>query len=149
MKVSQNSNSNYLIRTQFSFRVNDAVLNTLLGRIADNGTSITGYAQIKSSQFYNLNSVRMVVGPPASINPAAVRFVRNLLTSRGIRFQEERVIQILKTVPGTPGVIRSIYRALRLNVKVKAIYLGEATAIFVNTSNVAKSIQILKQKKII
>ncbi len=140
------ANSNFLIRTQFAFRANDYILHLILGFIADNGTSITGYFQNK---YKNINIVKLVVGPPGSVNPNDIRIVRKILSSLGVRFKEEKVIQIIKTVPGTPGVIRSIFNSLWRKVIVKSIYLGEETAIFVNSTNIVKAILILKQNNII
>ncbi|WP_249863926.1 hypothetical protein [Paenibacillus konkukensis] len=140
------SNTNYLKRLQFSVHVHDQTLNRILNGIANRGISITGYTQTKRG---NLNFVKLVVGPPGRFSIRANRGVREVLRSLGVRFREEIVIQFLNTVAGTPGVIRSIYEALFRHVRVKAMYYGENTAIFINTSRVNEAIAILKRKHII
>jgi len=140
------SATNYMKRLQFSFRVPDQTLNRILNGIANRGINITGLVQTKRGK---LNFVKLVVGPPGRFSTRANRGVREVLCSLGVTFREETVLQILNIIPGTPGVTRSIYEALFRHVKVKAMYDGEKTASFINTSCLNEAISILKRKHII
>lgn len=145
-RISQTDDFTYLIRTQFTFYANDRTLSCVLGDIAGKGVSITGYMQTKIDK---TNLVRLVVGPPGAVSSSDTRTARNVLKSLGVKFREKKILQVLGIVAGTPGIISRIFRALWRKVTVKALYLGENSNIFVDTSNLSKAIQILKQSNLI
>ncbi|WHX40298.1 hypothetical protein QNH36_22070 [Mesobacillus sp. AQ2] len=134
------------IRHQFTFTADDKTLNKILKDISDRGVSFTA-ATITKLQ--NTNLVRIVVGPPQSNDPEENEVVRDVLCSEGVRFKEEKVIQILGLVTGTTGVLSGIYDALFHKVKVKAIYYGENNAIIVNVSDVKIALRLLEANGII
>ncbi|MDR6224936.1 hypothetical protein JOE21_000927 [Desmospora profundinema] len=146
IKIGQN-NGSFNIRTQFTFVTDDPTLHRILSGIAFTRTNITGYFQTKISNRFNL--VKFVVGPPDFERPRDLRIVRSILRFLGVRFQEEKVIQFRRIIPGTPGVINTLFGALWFRVRVKAIYLGEDTRLFLNVSDVNRAIHILRQRNIV
>ncbi|WP_423800424.1 hypothetical protein [Neobacillus sp. SAB-20_R2A] len=135
------------IRQQFTFNADDENLNTILRNISNRGVSFTAFTITKLKN--NTNFVKIVVGPPESNSPEANRVVREVLRSQGVRFQEEKVIQLRSFQTGVPGVLARIYDALFRFVKVKAIYAGELNSIILNVSDVEKALQLLRQNNII
>jgi hypothetical protein len=149
-----NGSFSFLIRTQFSFVVNDPTLSQILSGIAAQSINITGYLQtkhfkIKNKDHYNIvsnnNIVRLVVGSPDSETNADLIGVRKVLNSLGVKFQEKEVIQVLEVIPGVPGVINGIFGALWCKVTVNALYFGEETRLFIDVSDTKKALQILSQ----
>ncbi|MDR4946532.1 hypothetical protein [Neobacillus cucumis] len=134
------------IRQQFTFTANDETLNNIIKNITNRGVSFTATTITK---LQNTNLVRIVVGPPQSNDPDANRVVRDVLHSAGVRFKEEKVIQLLGLITGTIGVLSRIYEALFRNVKVKAIYYGEDNAIIVSVSDVKTALRLLEENDII
>ncbi|WP_419888282.1 hypothetical protein ACN6MT_23345 [Neobacillus niacini] len=134
------------IRQQFTFTADDQTLNNIIKNISNRGVSFTGTTITK---LQNTNLVRIVVGPPLSNDPDANRVVRDVLCSAGVRFLEEKVIQLLGLVTGTIGVLSRIYEALFRKVKVKAIYFGEDNAIIVSVSDVKRALRLLEKNDII
>lgn len=134
------------IRQQFTFTADDETLNNIIKNISIRGVSFTA-STITKLQKNNL--VRIVVGPPRSNDPVANRVVRDVLRSAGVRFQENKVIQLLGLITGTTGVLSRIYEALFRNVKVKAIYYGEDNAIIVSVSDVETALRLFEQNNII
>ncbi len=134
------------IRQQFTFTANDYTLDHIIEDVSERGVSFTAFTITK---LQNTNLVRTVVGPAGSNDPASNRVVREVLRSAGVRFLEERVIQLLGLAAGARGVLTRIYRALFRDVKVKAIYQGEENAIIINVSDVNKALRLLEQNNII
>ncbi len=135
------------IRTQYTFLANDRTLSCILSGIAKKKINITGFLQTKIRNHFNF--VRLVVGSPDAETKHDLRVARQVLTSLGVKFQEEKVIQVLRITPGVPGVINRIFGALWCKVKVKSFYIGEETRLFLNVSNIHKAIKILSQTKVV
>lgn len=147
-----NEGFTFKIRTQFSFIVDDCTLSSILSGIAKQEINITGYLQTKLFEIdkkssnnlnSNFNVVRLVVGSPDSEKCSDLLGVRDILASLGTNFQEKKVIQVLEIASGVPGVINGIFAALLCEVIVYAIYYGEQTRLFIDTSDICKSLLIL------
>lgn len=149
-----NGGFTFKLRTQFSCTVDDRTLSLILGGIAKQEINITGYLQTKSlttednnppAFSSDWNIVRFVVGSPDAENSSDLLGVRKVLDSLDVQFQEKLVIQVVDIPPGMPGIINSIFGALWCNVLVNAIYIGEETRIFIDTSDIFEALRILSQ----
>lgn len=138
----------FRIRTQFSFTVNDRTLSCILKGIADQKVNIDGYFQTKIRKKTNCNVVRLVVGPVEFETQKDLRVVRRVLRTLGVKFQEKKIIQVFGFPAEVPGIINNLFGALWCKLKVKAIYLGEKSKIYLDVSDIPKTIQILSEGKI-
>ncbi|WP_436242052.1 hypothetical protein [Paenibacillus sp. LjRoot56] len=137
---------NYSIRTQFIFLAKDRMLSCILAKVARQRVNITAITVIKKHN--HSNSLRLVAGSPDTESPSDLWIVRSILKSFGVKFREEKVVQVKNITPNVPGVFNSIFGAVWCRVKVKAMYDGEQNASFLNVSDVKKTIRILSQKNV-
>lgn len=137
---------NYSIRTQFSFFAKDRMVSCILASIARQRVNITAFAIIKKHN--RSNSLRLVAGSPDVESANDLCIVRRVLKSFGIKFREEKVVQVKNITPNVPGVFNSIFGSLWCRVRVKAMYDGEQNASFLNVSDVKKTIRLLSQKNV-
>ncbi|MFE7062961.1 hypothetical protein ACFVAD_12505 [Sutcliffiella sp. NPDC057660] len=140
-----NNSFEYLLRTQFSFTVDDLTLTNLLKALAEQKLNINAYAQLKSN---SQNFVRVVVGSSEAETPAETLSVRRILRGLKVNFLEKQVIQIIRLRAGKAGQIDDIFSSLWCKVEVRAIYIGEKTNVFVETSDLDQLISILSQEEI-
>lgn len=145
MPTNNNDSFDYLLRTQFSFTADDPALASLLKVVADQKLNINAFAQLKGN---DTNYVRLVVGSSEAETPLEVQTVRRTLRSLKIRFQEKQVIQIIRLRAGRAGQIDDIYSALWCKVDVRAIYIGEKTNVYVETTDLDQVINILSSETI-
>lgn len=122
------------------------MLSCILAGIAGRNVSITGISQTRNRK--GLNLVRLVVGAPNAETAHDLQVVRKVLSLNGVRFCEAKVLQIRNISAGVPGAINAIYGALWCKVKVKALYFGESTRIFVYVSDLDNAAKILSQKQV-
>ncbi|MED2975099.1 hypothetical protein P4361_23095 [Fictibacillus sp. B-59209] len=139
---------NYKMRTQFLLIADDRTLAKLLKHFALNGININGFQQLKPDPNSPQNVVRFVVGSTEGEIPNEIQAVRNTLYPLHLHWTEKQVIQILDIASGAPGQIGMIHGALWCKVKIKAIYLGEQTKIFLDVSNNKEAIRILSQPQL-
>lgn len=144
----------FKIRMQFSFIAGDRTLSCVLSGIAKQGINIAGYLQTKLFEIDNnshnncsphYNVVRLVVGSPESENESDLIGVRNVLDSLGVKFKEKLVIQVVEIIPGIPGIINGLFGALWCKVTVNALYYGEETRLFIDTSDICKALLTLSK----
>lgn len=140
-----NNSFAYLLRTQFSFTVDDSTLASLLKSIAGQKLNINAFSQLKSN---DLNFVRLVVGSSEAETPADLQSIRRILRGMKVRSQEKQVIQIIRLRAGKAGQINDIYASLWFKVEVRAIYMGEKSNVYVETSDLDQVISILSQGEI-
>ncbi|MDN4593271.1 hypothetical protein, partial [Polycladomyces subterraneus] len=127
-----------------NFMVKDRTLSCILSGIAGKQVNITGYLQTRLR--HQLNLVRLVVGPPDLERRSDLQVVRNVLRSLCVPFQEKKVLQILRISTRNTRCHQRIFGALWCRVKVKAIYIGEETRLFVDVSKLGRAVRILSQQ---
>ncbi|MGD6830607.1 hypothetical protein ACQCT5_00500 [Sutcliffiella halmapala] len=142
---TNNDSFEYLLRTQFSFTVDDATLDSILKAIAEQKININAYAQIKNS---SQNLIRLVVGSSEAENPSDLQGIRRILMPLRLKIQEKQVIQIIRLRAGKAGQIQDIFSSLWCKVEVKAIYIGEKTNVYVETTDLDQLINILSEEEI-
>lgn len=145
MTTNNNDSFDYLLRTQFSFTADDPAMANLLKGIADQKININAFAQLKGN---DTNYVRLVVGSSEAEAPLELQSIRRILRSLKIRSQEKQVIQIIRLRAGRAGQIDAIYSALWCKVDVRAIYIGEKTNVYVDSTDLDQVITILSSENI-
>jgi hypothetical protein len=133
-----------LVRKEFSFYAKEDALNEVLEDIAAEGVTIVAFTITKGDK-RNVNFVRMIFGPDSSNSSFANNVARDALQSAGIRFNEEKVIQVI--VAPAPGLALRVFQALD-NVKVFATY-SAVNSIILNVSDIKAALKSLKKNNII
>ncbi|WP_078382236.1 hypothetical protein [Sutcliffiella halmapala] len=131
------------IRTQFTFHVNDLTFSCLLSGLAEQGVNINGFLQTIEKK--RLNFVRMVVGYTNQETENDLRIMRKILRRLDVKFQEKPIIQLLDLPSDVPGQVNTIFGALWCNLQVNAMYIGEATNLYLDVSHIGNAIRILSQ----
>lgn len=141
-------NTGLIIRTEFSFITDDQTLAVILDTIANESVNISGYFTTRTKDHKNF--VRLVPGTNESENERDLQVVRKTLQALKIRFNKEKIITISNSrVPaGTPGGYSKLYNSLWCRVEVKSFYLGEGGFIYLNVSNIKKTLDILLDENV-
>ncbi len=145
MGIVKSAKSGLAVRTQFTFAVNDRTLNRILSRIAKYSVNIAALVTIKRNKKCNI--VRLVVGSSKAETTQQLLIVVKTLKSLGVRYKVEKVISISTIPAGVPGGYNRLIGSLWCKVQLKSFYLGENNVIYLNVSNIPKTIKILSQRK--
>lgn len=143
-----NTQFKIMIRSQFSFNVDDLTLSCILNEMANQGLNIDAFQQnkFKNNHKYK-NMVRLVVGSVNSESKKDLMAVKEILRTLEVEFHHKMVLQI-ELIPGVSGQINTIFGALWCELKVYAIYAGEGNRLFLDVSDTKKAIEVLSQPQI-
>lgn len=134
----------FRIRTQFTFVAKDEAVSCVLRGIAQNKVNINGYELTKGVKSA-YNQVRLVVGVTAYETARDLRVVRNVLRSQGIKYQTKQLLQIYGFPAETPGILNTLFNALRCKTRVIATYFSEKSKIYIDVANLPAAIRVLAQ----
>ncbi|WP_419888683.1 hypothetical protein ACN6MT_26255 [Neobacillus niacini] len=146
--MRRNTNDNTaiaLLRQEFSFYVNEAELDRVLGFIADEGVTLIAFT-ITTMDKGDVYFVRMIVGPNNCNSSFANKVAREALHSVCIRYHEKEVIQIIISEP-SPGFGRKILQAL-CPLRLFATYTGD-NSLILNLSDNRTALKLLREANII
>jgi hypothetical protein len=123
-------NSDFTIRTEFSFTACDSALASILADIAEESVNIAGYYTNRTLR--NENFVRLVPGSAESENNRELRVVRRTLQAHKIPFKEQNIITVSpdRIQTGVPEGYSRLFDSLRCKVKVNSFYLRERFCLF-------------------
>lgn len=137
----------YLIRTQFSFKVDDWALSCILDGLAEQEINVNAYFHTKLDEDTHL--VKIVVGNSNGETTRDLQGVRRVLRGYGIPFKERQVIQVVKLPAGQSGQLNDLFGALWCELQVESMYIGENTNVFLDTSDLERAIEILSHSDLI
>ncbi|BCB02801.1 hypothetical protein [Bacillus sp. KH172YL63] len=133
----------FQVYRQFTFQVNDRILSSFYNELAMEDINITGLVQVKEKN--GTNFVKIVVGTPSQQTYCELETTREVLRSLCVKFQEYDIIQVYGFPPETPGIVNTLYGALWCKVKVRAIYIGEETLLYIDVNDIDKALYIIDQ----
>ena len=133
----------YLIRTQFSFDVNEPTLSCILWRLSEEDVNINAYFHSRTENGNHL--VKMVLGNSAAETSQNSQAIRRILRGYCLPFQERQVIQVIKLPAGKSGQLNDLFGALWCELDVVSMYIGENTNVFLDTSDLERAIEILSE----
>ncbi|TMU88300.1 hypothetical protein FGG79_09435 [Bacillus sp. BHET2] len=128
---------------QFTFQTNDRIVSSFFNDLAMEEINITGLVQVKEKN--GTNFMKVVVGTPVVQTTNDLETTRCVLRSLGVKFLEYDIIQVYGFPPETPGIVNILYSALWCKVKVRAIYIGEDTLLYIDVRDTEKALCILNQ----
>lgn len=139
-------NTGIIIRTEFSFITDDQTLAVILSDIAEESVNISGYFTTRTKD--DKNFVRLVPGTNETENKRDLQVVRKTLQALQIQFNKEKIITISNSrIPaGIPGGYSNLYNSLWCKVEVKSFYVGEGGFIYLNVSDIKKTLDILLEE---
>lgn len=137
----------YLIRTQFSFQVDDWALSCILDGLAEQEVNVNAYFHTKLDEETHL--VKKVLGSSTGETTKDLQGMRRVLRGYGIPFKERQVIQVVKLPAGQSGQLNDLFGALWCELQVESMYLGENTNVFLDTSDLERAIEILSHSDLI
>lgn len=140
--------SDIKLRTEFSFIVSDPVLASIRSDIAKANVNIAASFITRANK--NKNIARIVPGGIRSESKRDVQIVRKILQAHKIHYKEVKVISISpnRIQPGVPGGFSNLYNSLWCRVNVVSYYHGEGDYIYLNVSDVKKTLAILSKKNV-
>ncbi|TYS58416.1 hypothetical protein FZC74_11430 [Sutcliffiella horikoshii] len=137
----------YLIRTQFSFQVDNWALSFMLDGLAEQEVNVNAYFHTKLDEDTHL--VKIVLGSSMGETTKDLQGMRRVLRGYGIPFKERQVIQVVKLPAGQSGQLNDLFGALWCELQVESMYLGENTNVFLDTSDLERAIEILSHSDLI
>ncbi|MCM3620306.1 hypothetical protein M3936_22360 [Sutcliffiella horikoshii] len=133
----------YLIRTQFSFQVDEWALSCILDGLAEQEVNVNAYFHTKLDKEIHL--VKIVLGSSTSEKIKDLQAFRRVMRSYGLPFKERQVIQVIKLPAGQSGQLNDLFGALWCELLVESMYLGENTNVFLDTSDLERAIEKLSE----
>lgn len=133
----------YLIRTQFSFQVDDWALSCILDGLAEQEVNINAFFHTKLDEKAHL--VKLVLGSSTAETTQELQVLRRILRGYGLPFKERQVIQVVKLPAGQSGQLNDLFGAIWCELQVESMYLGENTNVFLDTSDLERAIEILSE----
>ncbi|WP_010191915.1 hypothetical protein [Bacillus sp. m3-13] len=137
----------YLIRTQFSFQVDDWALSCILDGLAEQEVNVNAYFHTKLDAATHL--VKIVLGSSNGETTKELQGMRRVLRGYGIPFKERQVIQVVKLPAGQSGQLNDLFGALWCELHMESMYIGENTNVFLDTSELERAIEILSHTDLI
>ncbi|KMJ57257.1 hypothetical protein AB685_17815 [Bacillus sp. LL01] len=131
----------YLIRTQFSFDVDEWALSCIMDGLGEQQVNINAYFHSKTNDGTHL--VKLVLGSSEAETSQDLQALRRVLRGYGLGFKERQVIQVVKLPAGKSGQLNDLFGALWCELQVESMYLGENTNVFLDTSDIERAIDIL------
>lgn len=133
----------YLVRTQFSFQVDDWALSCILDGLAEQKVNVNAYFHTKVSG--DIHLVKLVLGSSTAETTQDLQIMRRVLRGYGLPFKERQVIQVVKLPAGKSGQLNDLFGALWCELQMESMYIGENTNVFLDTSDLERAIDILSE----
>jgi hypothetical protein len=133
----------YLVRTQFSFQVDDWALSCILDGLAEQQVNVNAYFHTKLDG--DIHLVKLVLGSSTAETTQDLQTMRRVFRGYGLPFKERQVIQVVKLPAGKSGQLNDLFGALWCELQLESMYIGENTNVFLDTSDLERAIDILSE----